>query len=56
MNGYTLAITKTIVVTVEAADFVSAKMEIENDFSMGEYEHSWSREESRFEIIEKQEK
>ena len=51
MTFYTLAITKTIVVTVEAEDYVAAQEDVYQDFHAGEYDRSWISAEPHFSVI-----
>ena len=51
MTFYTLAITKTIVVTVEAATYDDARKEVVEDFYDGDYDRSWISAEPHFAVI-----
>ena len=51
MTFYTITITKTIVVTVEAEDYAAAQMDVYQDFRAGEYDSSWINAHPHFAVI-----
>lgn len=48
---FTLEVTKTIVITVESDNYDMARDDARDEIASGEYDHSWHRAESKFELI-----